>query len=472
MNPIVVRPLQQNRAAALLLRGCIAFLATAVAVSSRAADYYVMPEAKGAGDGASWASAAAAPAAGWTSQIARLAPGDTLHIGSGVYAGATFGATKGGEKGAPVTILGEDTGGGLPVFRGSWHKEKPATGEIFCNLAIGTGFVTLKNLRVEHYQVAVVTSGGNEGVVLSGLDVKDVRMGVVFKNGARADVPGSWTRDVLVENCAFTGFTKSALRWEGGNHDFRIVNCRADAGGKPYDTDPFHMIYDIRGDQRKGLPAIIGRVHDHDITFVDCTARNAWHEATHGRHYWNGDGFVAERGVSRLTFIGCRAFDCTDGGFDLKASEMTFKGCVSFRNKRNFRLWDAATLDNCAIGFPVKRGGSGDAANVGVYARGVITLDHCTLIGDASQFSIDVKDSPPDTLHVRAKNSLVISINKEPPHYGKEVELDNTPLFRLSEAPSGPVFKGTPPEGWDGSGTAFDALPAYDGEGYRQAAAR
>jgi len=469
MNPHSMMPPKFNFMRALLLGGGLAAL-TAFAPSSRAADYHVLPAAAGSGDGSSWANAAAAPAAdGWSAQVAKLSAGDTLRVGSGTYEKAKLTFSKGGRKGAPVTLLGEDTGGGLPVFRGSWTKEKPASGEIFSNVSIGAGFVTLKNLRFQNYLAVAVTSGGNEGVILSGLDAKDVRMGAVFKNSARADDPKTWTRDVLVENCTFTGFTKSALRWEGGNRDFRIVNCHGDAGGKPYATDPFHLIYDIRGDTRKDLPPVIGRVHDTNLTFIGCTARNAWHEAPAGKNYWNGDGFVAERGVSNLTFIDCMAFDCTDGGWDLKATNLIFKGCVAFRNKRNFRLWSEAKFENCIAGYPLKRGGSGDNANFGVYGQGVITLDRCTLVGDATPFSIEVKGAAPDAIHIRLKDSLIIADGAEAPQL-KQAETVNTLVFPLGKAPKGPVFAAEAASAWDGKGAVFDALPAYGNLGFRRGA--
>ncbi len=468
MNPYLTLPRNRNRAAALIFCGGFAVL-SALSSSLDAADFYILSDAKGSGDGSSWENASAAPAAdGWSAHISKLAPGDTLRIGSGTYPKVKFGSGKGGAKGSPVTLLGEDTGGGLPVFRGSWTKEKPASGEILCSVGIGASFVTIKNLRVENYLAAVVTLGGNEGLVISGLDVKDVRMGVIFKGNARADDPKTWTRDVLVENCTFKGFTKSALRWEGGNRDFRIVDCHGDAGGKPYATDPFHMVYDIRGDQRKDLPSIIERVHDTNITFVGCIARNAWHEAPKGKNYWNGDGFVAERGVSKITFIDCMAFDCTDGGWDLKATDVVFKGCVAFRNKRNYRIWGQASFENCIAGFPIKRGGSGGTANIGVYSKGVITLDRCTLVGDVAPFDIEVKGASPDATHVRVSNSLIVSIDRELPSFGKQVQATDTAQFTFAKAPKGPVFAAAPSADWDGRGTVFDALPAYGERGFRR----
>ncbi|MFH1499361.1 MAG: hypothetical protein ABII82_16240 [Verrucomicrobiota bacterium] len=455
----------------LLLSGGVTAL-TVLAPALRAADYYILPAAAGSGDGSSWANAAAAPSTdAWSDQVAKLTAGDTLRIGSGTYEKATIAIAKGGAKGAPVTLQGEDTGGGLPVFRSSWVKETPASGGVFCRLAVNAAFVTLKDLRFENYLAVFVTSGGNEGIVLSGLDVKDVRFGAVFKNNARADDPASWTRDVLVENSTFTGFTKSALRWEGGNRDFRIVNVHGDAGGKAYAGDPFHMIYDIRGDTRKDITDPAARTHEINLTFIGCTARNAYHEAPPGKSYWNGDGFVAERGVSNLTFIDCMAFDCTDGGWDLKATNVTFKGCVAFRNKRNFRLWSEATFENCIAGYPVHRGGSGDSANLGAYGKGVVTMDRCTLVGDPTPFNIEVKGAAPGAIHIRMKDSLVISDGASAPQI-KQADLVNTLVFPLDSAPKGPVFAAEAISQWDGKGTAFNPVAAYGNHGFRRSPAR
>lgn len=466
MNPFFTMPPARYRALALVL--CAAFAADAP--EAAAADLYVLPNPAGTGDGTSWENASKAPATGdWSECVARLNAGDTLRIGSGLYEKVQLKVGKKGVQGSPVIIAGEDTGGGLPVFRGSWNKDRPAVGETFCSIGVRASFVTLKNLRIEHYQAAVVTAGGNEGITLSGLEVKDVRFGAVFKNSARADDAASWTRDVLVEKCAFVGLTKSALRWEGGNRDFRIVDCEADAGGKPYATDPFHMLYDVRGDTRKDLPELIPRVHDHNFTFVRCTARNSWHEppAGGGKKYWNGDGFVAERGVSNLTFIECKAFDCTDGGFDLKATNLIFRDCVSFRNKRNFRIWNSAVFENCAVGFPMKRGGSGDAANIGLYAKGELSLNRCTIIGDATQLGIDVKPELSAEAKMRLKDCLVISIHRAPQSPDGAIKLENSDVFMLAQAPNGPVFVAEPSPNWNGNGAALDASRAYEGKGYR-----
>ena len=463
-SPLILLSKARLHVVGLFCAGLIAPLSIAFA-----ADYHVLPASKGSGDGSSWENAAAAPSGSWNELLSRLEPGDTLRVGSGVYERVTFTVAGGGGEGSPIALQGEDTGAGLPVFRGSWTKENPARGQIFCTFGIKASYVTIKDLRIENYLAAIVTSGGNQRITLSGLTVRDVRLGAVFKGNAHADTPSSWTREVLVENSTFTGFTKSALRWEGGNRDFRIVNVHGDAGGKEYATEPFHMVFNIIGDQRKDLPPIIERIHDNNITFIGCTARNAYHEAPKGKSYWNADGFVAERGVTNLTFIDCMAFDCTDGGWDLKATGMTFKGCVAFRNKRNYRIWNDATFENCIAGYPLKRGGSGDAHNFGVYGAARLKLDHCTIIGEAAPFGFEKNDQGKDIVRVAITDSLLIaagdaSVAGDIPG----VKLANTERFSLANPPKGPVFSGDASAAWDGRGKAFNPTPAYRGQGFRR----
>jgi hypothetical protein len=451
-------------AAGLFCAGLVAQTSTALA-----ADYHVLPAAAGMGDGSSWENAAAAPSGVWDEVLSKLEPGDTLRVGSGEYRDAVLVLTRGGDKGAPVSIVGADTGAGLPVFSSGWVKEQPGVGSTLITLSPGVGHVAIRDLRVRNHISAVVTEGGNDTVVITGLDVRDVRAGVIFKNNAVADKPETWTRNVFVENCNFVGFTRSALRWEGGNRDFRIVNVHGDAGGKPYATDPFHMVFNLRGDQRKDLPEGAARAHDRNVTFIGCVARNAYHEAPKGKSYWNADGFVAERGVTNLTFIDCMAFDCTDGGWDLKATGMTFKGCVAFRNKRNYRIWNDATFENCIAGYPLKRGGSGDAHNFGVYGAARLKLDHCTIIGEAAPFGFEKNDQGKDIVRVAITDSLLIaagdaSVAGDIPG----VKLANTERFSLANPPKGPVFSGDASAAWDGRGKAFNPTPAYRGQGFRR----
>jgi hypothetical protein len=96
-----------------------------------------------------------------------------------------------------------------------------------------------------------------------------------------------------------------------------------------------------------------------DITYRRCVARGFREVTRSASSYWNGDGFSDERGNSRIRYLDCRASDCTDGGFDLKSTDVVMIGCVARGNKRNFRLWSSGVLQACESHEPIWRGGSG-----------------------------------------------------------------------------------------------------------------
>ena len=76
----------------------------------------------------------------------------------------------------------------------------------------------------------------------------------------------------------------------------------------------------------------------HDFTISNCIMRNFRMELG-AENYWNGDGYSSERKNYGLRFLNCSAFDCTDGGFDLKSTGTFLDGCVADGNKFNYRFW-------------------------------------------------------------------------------------------------------------------------------------
>jgi len=97
----------------------------------------------------------------------------------------------------------------------------------------------------------------------------------------------------------------------------------------------------------------------HDITYRRCVAQGFREVTREASSYWNGDGFSDERGNSQIRYVDCRASDCTDGGFDLKSTDVVMINCIARGNKRNFRLWSSGLLQGCESHEPVWRGGSG-----------------------------------------------------------------------------------------------------------------
>lgn len=101
----------------------------------------------------------------------------------------------------------------------------------------------------------------------------------------------------------------------------------------------------------------------NDITYRRVQAHGFREVTRESTAYWNGDGFTDERGNSAIRYENCTATNSTDGGFDLKSSGVLMVGCVSRSNKRNYRLWNSGTLQDCQSHEPLWRGGTGGKAH-------------------------------------------------------------------------------------------------------------
>src|SRR3546814_10239084 len=100
----------------------------------------------------------------------------------------------------------------------------------------------------------------------------------------------------------------------------------------------------------------------HNITYNRVEAHHFQESGTAASKYWNGDGFSDERGNHGIRYLTCTATECTDGGFDLKSTDVYMENCVSRANKRNYRLWGSGELHGCRSEDPRHYGGSGGAA--------------------------------------------------------------------------------------------------------------
>lgn len=99
------------------------------------------------------------------------------------------------------------------------------------------------------------------------------------------------------------------------------------------------------------------------IIYRRCEAHGFAEQGRGSGDYWNGDGFTDERGNKAIQYLNCIATGSTDGGFDLKSSDVRLSGCVAKDNKRNFRFWGSGEVDNCRSEEPRSRGGSGRASH-------------------------------------------------------------------------------------------------------------
>jgi hypothetical protein len=429
-------------------RGAVAVLMLASLLHSipAAADLHVLPQGAGTKDGSSWQNALDGNTklqAGWDA----LQPGQTLWVGSGTYANAKLNISKGGEAGKLKTLAGKDTGGGAPVFTGSFKKDNPAkSGTTFITVSDGADFWQVQDIHIRDYNVGIASrAGGHQGVRIRNFDVTGSREGISLAGGATAEKPELGSHDVEISDCEFVGFTKRGIRLKGGNYDFRIINCVADAGGKAWATEPFHMGFSVEGPR------------DHDITYTNCVALNSYHDA--GEGYWNADGFCAER-VNNLRYINCMAFDNTDGGWDLKAENVTLEGCIAVGNKRNYRFWGATTkLIRCLSAESVYPGGTG--GDLGLWTSGKVTVENSTFYNSGISS---------DGGAVTVTNSIIARSKSKPsrvpPGEKEGIKLVDTILWdEATKQGQDPQFVNPSPL-WEGQGSGFDSKKFNPGKGY------
>jgi hypothetical protein len=409
-------------------------------------DKYMLPQGAGTRDGSSWQNALDGRAglqAGWDA----LEPGQTLWVGSGFYGEGKLNINKGGEAGKLKTLAGKDTGEGIPVFTGSFKKSNPAkSGSTFITLTNGSDYWQVQNIQIRDYNIGIASkAGGHQGVRIRNFDVTGSREGISLVGGGTAGQPELGSHDVQISDCEFVGYTKRGIRLKGGNYDFRITNCVADAGGKEWATEPFHMGFSVEGPR------------DHDITYTNCVALNNYHDA--GEAYWNADGFCAER-VHNLRFINCMAFDNTDGGWDLKAENVTLEGCIAVGNKRNYRFWGATTkLIRCLSAESVYPGGTG--GELGLWTNGKVTVENSTFYNSAIS---------PDGGTVTVINSLIARSKSRPgrvPLGEKEgLTLINSVLWDEATGQGENPQIVNPSPLWEGQGNAFDSKKFNPGKGF------
>jgi hypothetical protein len=399
----------------------------------------MLPQGAGTKDGSSWENAREATPETFQASWDALTPGDTFFVGSGSYPGLGIKARKGGETGKPVKLIGVDRGQGLPHFTSDFNKK--SGGATFFAAKYGVSNYEISGFHLTAYQRGVFIRGQSENIKLTNFLIEGANEGIRSDGGAIPGNPDIATHNVYVADCRFDKFVKRGLRLQGGNYNWKIERCWADAGGKEWAKAPFAICYQIStrpgnpevakaakagtlGAAAAPSPAAPAKADDsaeggeeegastdaaadefriatskevfameHDIEMYDCVALNAYHEkGTKG--YWNGDGFCSERGARKLKFVRCVSMHHTDGGWDCKSDEMEFIDCIAIDNKENWRLWSGEpVLKNCVSAYSHKRGGTGGAA--GLWTQTKVELINCTFVnaGIALDFQREAKPS-------------------------------------------------------------------------------
>jgi hypothetical protein len=136
-------------------------------------------------------------------------------------------------------------------------------------------------------------------------------------------------KTVKIRNLAINGVTASMLQRDG-------IRIRGDAAG--INIRNFRLAMRATPQSGRNLPIGIAVQEGQDISIADGSISGFRMIAVPGE-YTNGDGIAAERPVTGLSIARVRAFDNSDGGFDLKSSATTLDQLVAERNGRNYRFW-------------------------------------------------------------------------------------------------------------------------------------
>jgi hypothetical protein len=149
----------------------------------------------------------------------------------------------------------------------------------------------------------------------------------------------------------------------------------------------------------------------HDLIFRRVVCENFitdWTGTDRANDYWNADGFVAERGNYNILFEDCVARNCTDGGFDFKATNTRLERCLAEGCARSYRFWTNNHHGQITSRNPIKRGGSGGVRHVGIYGSVTeLIIDHFIAEADTPLAPLFVNESAaPDPVLILGKHDF------------------------------------------------------------------
>lgn len=377
--------------------------------------------------------------------------------------------TGGASETLRKTFAGYDNGGGLPVLTGTYTP----TNEIQTNklkkgiwLVGGiSDHVTIKDFVIRNKNEGVVVSGnGIADVIIENVHVYEVKEGFIINGNGDAS-------QITIRDSSVTDFEKRGVRIRDGVRDSTFERVRVDSGGAAYE-----------GDEDFAIGFEVGNYANpsHDLLFKDTLAENSFDG---DGSYWNGDGYTAESTNYNITYDGAIAYNSTDGGFDLKGSNITLENTIAIGNRRNYRFWNNTfTVENALSAWShIERG-----ARSGVYVTNgaVVNINNSTIHNNSLQFEFEDAGGT-----VNVTNSIVsrgvgrealsgYSLTNRP----GDLNLDSSvlqyvsgdfgvdPLFGNAEDSELYGWGGTDDDEveWNGIGNNFDpAAAAYAGVGYR-----
>lgn len=271
----------------------------------------------------------------------------------------------GGAPGAPVTIRGTDHGGQpmaatiIGTRAANWKPGLEQGNELF-RLVSGADHLKFADLVARNF--------GN-GVFRIGADILDLtvkrtaatNVGRFIEDYASGSATSASVNWLKIDDVRIAGYSRNAIRLRYNSRNVTLSN--------------------IVGDSQKqnGGLVVSGVALDgtvHNVLLDHVTMKNNYGHGADSE-YWNGDGFVAERGTYNLTFRDTLATGNTDAGYDIKAGSVKLIRASASGNTKNFRLWgEGATMSDSTSSDPHYFGGIGKPSHLQIPDGANVTLDN------------------------------------------------------------------------------------------------
>src|SRR5262249_29742259 len=135
----------------------------------------------------------------------------------------------------------------------------------------------------------------------------------------------------------------------------------------------------------------------HDVAIRNAAMSNSFDDST---SYWNGDGFSAEAQTHDISFENTFASGNTDGGYDIKSSNVTMVNAAAEGNKRNFRFWghNVTVIDSTSTD-PHMQGGTGSQDHINLADGASVTIINSKLTdSDSKTIGFDLGNNATLTL--------------------------------------------------------------------------
>jgi hypothetical protein len=358
------------------------------------ANVYVSPT--GSGDKSGSSAGNAMPVSSLDAAIVKAGAGGTVLMlaDKGAYnLSDPINITHGGTSSAPITIKGVDSAGNemnIEIFgtrAPDWTGGMAVGNEVFKLLA-GANNLVFENMTFNNVGTAIRAGADISNIVIQDMLADNVKR--FFEDYPSGSNVTATISGLVIRNVEVHGFSENVIRLRDDTHDVLIENVYGDSEGQI-------------GDFAMGVH-LDGTVHD--VTIRKATMEGA---RDSGTGYWNGDGFVTERGVYDITFEDTVARGNADGGYDLKSTDTTLTRAIADGNGKNFRIWGEATLIDPVGLSPHKWGGTNDQLQIQVVNGGQATVIGGKFIDGGSATTVVATDA--DT-HITFDGTIFIHANQ------------------------------------------------------------